>query len=341
MASILIPEGLQELNDILALPDVDPGTDSPSGSAVEHRIFIGPMRESVLAQKIDNQTKRAKLNIGSVFSLNQENIARRDDKSEEVSRILKDNAFKFFLHYGGNANDWNEDEEHDLIPELVHRWKGSEWGQFWERRHQTELQSAVSNKWFGTSFEVGTLLGVGITQSQRHLVQSSPSPLETEVVASETGGDEELARALSTFPATNISHINADDSHPRLTNSGEEGYGIATPTSGTSLIPFDRPGNALNPESSSDVSNLPKLDKIASPRLGSKRLLRAVENSKAKVHYLDEDTIHVPMPLEEVLEGTKTTVDPNTHLAVTFLPDNIKSPTPSEFSLGDIVLRGG
>ena len=347
MTSIVVPEGPQDLNDILALTDAGPSSDSPSGYDIQRRNFIGPMPERVIAQTVNGQPKQTKLNIGSVFSLNQDNTNRGGDKSEEVTRVLKDNAFKFFLHHGGNADDWREGEDQDLIDELVDRWKRSEWGQLWEHRHQGQKdpQSTAPNRWFGTSFEVGNLLGVDIIQSQRHLnafsVQSSLSK-ETGVVALESGNlnsDEQLAssRGFSTLPAADISQIN-------ISNPGSLNGGL-TSTSKTNLLSPDRPENTLDRKPSSDGFNVPPQDNGASV-LDSDRRLTAEAKGKAKVHYFDApedngfDTIPGPATPEEVLERTKATVDRNTSLAATFVPDTMKSPTPSEFSWGDIVLRG-
>jgi len=353
MASIVIPEGLQDLNDTLAPTDAGPSSDIRSGNDIQHRIFIGPMPERVIAQTVDNQPKRAKLNIGSVFSLNQDNTGRSSgDNSEGVTRVLKDNAFRFFLHHGGNAEDWREDEEQDLTDELVRRWKKSDWGQLWERRHQgqKEAQSTSPNQWFGTSFEVGSLLGVDIIKSQRHLsaftVQSTSSNGTAE--AGNLNSDEQLG-AFHTFPATQIPRIDGDTPNPGCLNGGEEGGGGFTSTSKTNLIPSsqyapDQTGNSLNPRPSSDRLSILRQDNVTL-ELDSDRRLTVEDKRKAKVHYTDEpedgiDTIPGPAAPEEVLERTKATVDRNTSLAATLVPDNLKSPTPSEFLWGDIVLRG-
>ena len=47
----------------------------------------------------------------------------------EVTCVLKDNAFKFFLHGGGKADDWREGEEQDLIDEFFVNGKGRLWEQ--------------------------------------------------------------------------------------------------------------------------------------------------------------------------------------------------------------------
>jgi len=352
MASIVVPEGPQDLNDSLALTDAGPSSDLPSGNDVQRRIFIGPMPERVIAQAVDNQPKRAKLNIGSVFSLNQDNTGRTSgDNSEEVTRVLKDNAFEFFLHHGGNAEDWREDEEQDMIDELVRKWKKSDWGQLWERRHQgqREAQNTSSNQWFGTSFEVGNLLGLDIMKSQRHLsaftVQSTASKGTAE--ADNPDSDEQLG-GFSTFPATQVSQIDGDIPNPGSLNGAEEpGDGGFTPTSKTNLIPSgryapDQPDNTSNPKPSSDRLSIPLQDNATS-ELDSDQRLTAEDKRKAKVHYTVEpegglDTIPGPAAPEEVLERTKATVDRNTSLAATI--DTLKSPTPSEFSWGDVVLRG-
>jgi hypothetical protein len=326
MASINIPQGL---NDILALTDVHPSNDSPSGNAPLRRIFIGPMPERVIAQTVDGQHKRAAagLSIGSVFSLSQENAGRSSgDKTEEVTRVLRDNAFRFFLHDGGKADEWREDEEQeqDLVDELVRRWKRSEWGRLWERRQQGEpaLGGGVPDKWFGASFEVGALLGVNVIHSSRHLdafaVPLSSSPKETGVVTVEAGD-----------PASSISRSDTDDGG---VNGGEEGTLISREGLNPSF------GDSSNPKRSADFS---QADNSTFPGPDSDRRWSTEVKGKAKVHYMEPedgvlDDVSGPAAPEDMPERTKAA---NTSLAPSAL-DTLKSPTPSEFSWGDIVLRG-
>ena len=345
MASIIIPEGL---NDILAPTDAGPSSEG-SGSALQRRIFIGPMPERLIVQSVESQPKRAKLTAGSVFSLNQENAAHFSDKCEDVTSVLRDNAFKFFLHHGGNADEWKEDDEQDLVDELLSRWKKSEWGQLWEHRHhaQKEPQSAVSNKWIGTSFEVGTLLGVNITQSQQHLnafsVYPTSSPREIpRLMTLETHNldstDEQLvgAKALSTSPA--------DFLRPGSANAGEESNNDFATTSKTMLISSQTQAEDFRNDArpSSDLLNLHGHSDSGAPSGLDSDRLTAKEKGKAKVHYVDTATGSGSIDPEEVLEKTKTAVDLNTSLSATttFILDNVKSSTPSELSWGCIVLRG-
>lgn len=318
---------------------MDAGSSSvlPTGNAIQRRIFIGPMPESVLA-RIEGQSRRSKLTIGSMFSLSADADHQhyRGDKNEEVTRLLKDNAFNFFLHEGGNADDWREGEEQDMVDELVQRWEDSEWGQLWRRRHQrqNEPQPSVTNQWFGTSFEVGMLLGVDILQSQGHLNISSTLSGAVASGDSPTTVFETAPSTIPQGPETAGSHVH-----------------YLIPFSSTPLLPIITPATERDPlhKAQSEVLlNRPSVQNdgpnfLSETSAGQR--LKANVKGKAKVHYSNtlEDlgpSTPGPAPPEEVLERTKATVDPNTSLAATIVPDSPSSPTSSEFRWGDVVLRG-
>jgi len=317
--------------------DVRSNSFLPTGNV---RIFIGPMPESVLA-RIEGQSRRSKLTIGSMFSLNADaDQQHRGDRSEEVTRLLKDNAFNIFLHDGGNADDWREGEEQDMVDELVQRWEDSEWGQLWRRRHQrqSETQPSATNRWFGTSFEVGTLLGVDILQSQGHLNTSSTL---SGAVASGDSPTTAFGTAPSTIPQG-----------PEIAGSAHFQEEMNYPVSSTPLLPVTALTTERNPlhkaQSDSILLNRPSVQndgpKFPS-ELSAGQSSKADLKGKAKVHYtntLDNlgPSTPGPAPPEDVLERTKATVDPNTSLAATIVPDSPSSPTSSEFRWGDVVLRG-
>jgi hypothetical protein len=317
--------------------DVRSNSFLPTGNVNQRRIFIGPMPESVLA-RIEGQSRRSKLTIGSMFSLNADADQQhhRGDRSEEVTRLLKDNAFNFFLHEGGNADDWREGDEQDMVDELVQRWEDSEWGQLWRRRHQrqSETQPSATNRWFGTSFEVGTLLGVDILQSQGHLNTSSAL---SGVVASGDPPTTAFETAPSTIPQG-----------PETVQVQEK---MNYPVSSTPLLPVTTPATERDPlhEAQSEVllnrpsvlNDGPKFLSETSAGQHSKANMKG----KAKVHYSNTlkdlgPSTPGPAPPEEVLERTKATVDPNTSLAATIVPDSPSSSTSSDLRWGDVVLRG-
>lgn len=346
MASIVS----QDLNAVISSTDESSGSDFPIGSnAIKRRIFIGPLPERVIAHA-ESRPKRAKPNIGSVFSLTSDvpvdQAGHNVDKSEEVTRVLRDNAYKFFLHHGGKPDDWKEGEEADMIDELVQRWKTSEWGQLWGRRHrqqQNEPQSSAPNGWFGTSFEVGTLLGVDVIQIQGHLnslaVRSrapGASSMQRDNAAPLT--TDQGTSAIQTFatPLTNTTQIDTDVTSSASINNQALQDVLVPATSRDSLLPSRTEGLATTPSQSGSQRIDP------TPGIHIDPPLKAHEKGKAKVHYADtamEAGLTTPgsVPPEEALGGTLV---PNVSLAATVAPEAMTSPTPSEFRWGDIVLRG-
>lgn len=313
----------------------------PSGNTIQRRIFIGPMPESVIAYNEGHgQSRRAKLTISSMFSLSAVTDQQhfRGDRNEELTRLLKDNAFNFFLREGGNADDWREEEEQDLVDELIQRWENSEWGQLWRRRHQRQNEThsnATPDRWFGTSFEVGTLLGVDILQSQGHLNAFSPRSGATA-----SGGLHPPTTAFETFitaPSTVPQETAASAHVPEIAND-------ATPVSSMTPLPIISLADERH-KYQSEILLRPSMQTDRPKFLSETHQFMGNVKGKAKVHYsnISEDNgppTPGPAPPEEVLERTKATVDPNTSLAATIVPDSLSSPTPSEFLWGDIVLRG-
>jgi hypothetical protein len=221
-----------------------------------------------------------------------------------------------------------------MVDGLIQRWEDSEWGQLWRRRYQrqSEPQPSATNRWFGTSFEVGTLLGVDILQSQGHL--NTSSTLSGAVAI----GDSPTTTAPSTIPQG-----------PGSVPIQEE---LNYPVSSTPLLPVTTLTAECDPlhkaQSGSILLNRPSVQNDG-PKILSEtsagQSSKANVKGKAKVHYSNtlEDlgpSTPGPAPPEEVLERTKATVDPNTSLAATIVPDSPSSPTSSEFRWGDVVLRG-
>lgn len=339
MTSIVVP---QDPNAVISSTEESSGSDFPIGSnAIKRRMFIGPMPERVIAHA-ESRPKRAKLNIGSVFSLTSDVPAGHNvDKSEEVTRILRDNAYKFFLHHGGKPDDWKEGEEADMIDELVQRWKASEWGQLWGRRHhqqQSEPQGSAPNGWFGTSFEVGTLLGVDVIQTQGHL--------DSLAVRSRAQGT-----SIPSSPLTIDQEISAVQNPTKIDTDVTSSASINNQDLQDILVPVtsrDANGEHLTEElatgPSQSESQRIEPSKYPTPSIHIDPPPKAHEKGKAKVHYVDTATTSTeaglttgPVPPEETLGGT---VYRNVSLAATVAPEALTSPTPSEFRWGDIVLRG-
>jgi len=321
---------------------------------VQRRIFIGPMPEKVIAHTEATQHKHSQLAIGSVFSLTQQQPSdniHNADKIEEVSRLLKGHAFRFFLHEGGKPEDWDEEEEQHITDELAKRWKSSEWGQLWTRRHhhrKKESQSVGGHQWFGKSFEVGTLLGVNVLQGKEHVMNLSArcNPARDEIDESSSHPLEAyLSQIHPSAPPTTQVNGDAPKSIPSV--------GIETPTtSRTALLPPRRSlaAESLSPSDNRQVASICALPTAMSTSISNASAIsdgQLLSNAKGKakaVQYAEHPgpELFSPSPVtpEEVLTRTKSTVDINTSLAASIAPQSpVRSPTP-DVRWGDVILRG-
>jgi hypothetical protein len=286
------------------------------------------MPEKVIAHIEAEQGKQTKLTIESVFSLSlDKDSAHNPDKREEVSRVLKDNAFRFFIHKGGKADDWGPEEEEGTVNELLNHWKESQWGKLWTaRHHQKRKEQQEDDHWFGTSFEVGALLGVNVLQGNEHLkaksAASKSTPTDTVSESVPLTGKETFVTAPSNIPPA-VPQINSpvqqNDQLHAVSLENEVSAGDPTPaSSSTGLLAgqADLGGN-----------------------------LRVDVKGKAKaVRYEDLSTNFSiappePAPPQDVLARTNNTVDPNTSLAATIANES-RASSPSELRWGDVVLKG-
>lgn len=315
---------------------------------VQRRIFIGPMPEKVVSQTEATQQKRSQLAFGSVFSLTQEqpDNTHNIDKIEEVSRIIKEHPFHFFLHEGGRAEDWNVEEEQHTTDELVERWKSSEWGQLWISRHHRKKRShgAGDHHWFGTSFEVGTLMGVNVLQGKEHItiLAARCNPGRDKIDDSSNnllGADSSQLHVASTNePSTSRVSGDAPDSTLSVEMTSTETHSMETPiTSRTALLPpRDSDTMSLNDESLS-----PSNDRGIRPTMStsiSRDFAQPLSNGKGKgkeVRYSDHPGPGLSMPdlvpPEEMLKRTKSTVDSS---ASSF------SIVAQGLTWGDVILQG-
>ena len=155
----------------MALPSISVTTLPYSGGipnddhGVHRRVFIGPMPEKVVSHTEAQALKQKKRGL---FRLN---TAQEEDDME----IIKDNAFKFFVHTGGRPEDWGEDQEQTVTQEMLHRWRNSEWGAVWGSRRKKDSRIGPTSYWVGGSFEIGRFLGMDVlpeTESTRNRTSS-------------------------------------------------------------------------------------------------------------------------------------------------------------------------
>lgn len=330
------------------------GTPQPDGISVtgkasmaRRRMFIGPMPEKVIAHTEATQHKRTQLTLGSVFSLTQEPLdnVHNPDKIREVSRVFKENAFHFFVHEGGKAEDWNEEEEEHITDQLAKRWKSSEWGQLWNRRHHNrkkEAQSAGGHRWFGTSFEVGTLMGVNLHGQEHAINLSARSNSSRDVVDNGSSHPFEARNPQfqdfsSGAPSTSQVNGNSPKSFPSVETTMETPMssrtGLLRPQRSDTMLPKRK---SLSPSNDQMVASQ-YIRPAMSTRTSAINDGRLSSNAKGKakaVRYSENPSPRVsspsPVPPEEVLK--RSSID-----AKSGLPTGITAPG---LTWGEVILRG-
>lgn len=307
---------------------------------VQRRIFIGPMPEKIISQTEGTQHKRSQVTIGSVFSLTQEQPGNTHniDKIEEVSRIVKEHPFHFFLHEGGRAEDWNAEEEQHITDELAERWKSSEWGQLWTHRHhrKKEPQSAGDHHWFGASFEVGTLMGVNILQGKEHVTnlaaRCNPARDKIDDSSNNLLGTDTSQPFVTSTNEPSTSRVSGDAPNSTVTS-------METPfTSRTTLLPPRRSDTMSLDNESLSPSDNQEIRPTISNNI-SRDFAQSLSNGKGKgkeVRYSDHPdpglSTSTPVPSEQMLERTKGTVDSSASSAFSIVTQGL--------TWGDVILRG-
>ena len=319
---------------------------------VQRRIFIGPMPEKVIAQIETTQHKRTQVTIGSVFSLTQEqpDNTHNVDKIEQVSRLVKEHAFHFFLHEGGKAEDWDEEQEQHITDELAKRWKSSEWGQLWTGRHhrrKKEPRRVGDHHWFGISFEVGTLMGVNVLRGNEHITNlaarfNSAINVADESPSGSLGVHDSQLRVTST-DAPSITEISGEA--PNSTPSVEMTSMETPTTSRTALLPpqhLDTMHETLSPGIGQEIPSKYTLRPALSTNISRTSAIsdgQPISNAKGKgkaVRYSDHPgpglSSASPVPSEIVLKRTKSTFDASSSSASSIAAQGL--------TWGDVVLRG-
>ncbi|KAG6877753.1 hypothetical protein C0993_004256 [Termitomyces sp. T159_Od127] len=295
------------------------------------RVFVGPMPEKVIKQAEQGVSR---------------SNSRGDEHQDEISEVIKRNAFSFFIRQGGRPEDWGEDEERNVVEEMFRRWRDSEWAHIWRRRRDKVV--AQTSRWVGNSFEVGQFLGVNIlkeTEATRERISMASSSVR-KAPLHHTRTSRDLPRASSSighatyvtartslyFDATSDEHEHGD-----FFDGGHSLYGDAS--SSTSLL---RPSQDSFWGSKARTAQMPRLGRVdtRSARFQSDDSVPAGRNLKGKgklVHYVEPVLEEEPALPQEVLGRT----DPESLIgtsAETAL-DASGSPSSASLNWGDTIMR--
>ncbi|KAJ3568113.1 hypothetical protein NP233_g5925 [Leucocoprinus birnbaumii] len=301
--------------------------ETPPAIHLHRRIFIGPMPEKLVSQ---TEAHGHKHHHRGIF-LGRASTHRDDsDSSTNVSQLIKDHAFHHFMCEGGREEDWDEAEERGRSEALLQRWRESEWGALWHRRHRQrhgELRDQAPSRWVGGSFEVGHLLGVNvldeptmveIPSQEEEPILSAPTPSSPTY---QTGKSDAPTSVQDTF-VTASSHFDAFPGSP-------EANGHTTPSPAASDTALLRSQKVAN------LSQAPRLKASTSQATSSSKVR---DRGKKQVHYQEEvEEITAPGPASptEVLNRTSATVEATTSAAASVQ----SSPASQDFTWGDVFLR--
>ena len=262
------------------------------------RRFIGPMPERVLTSEVtasrQSQKKRRRGASGSKVSVNS-----LEDGDQCLRDAIKAHAYEFFKGHGGKDSDWGEEEEMSVREEMLKRWRQSEWG-----KARSAKESGVKNRWVGTSFDIGTFLGINIldkaTLTTSPMSSPPPSPTKsTHTTSTKTGNQSSVVETFITAPSKLPSRAptRRNDLIPGTPSDSRN------PLPGSALVtPLDeRPGTGVE-ESLQGSSQV--MDRLQAPDLASVAQSNGTadhsvtpsqrKGKKKQVHY--EDNTHEDAP---------------------------------------------
>ncbi|KAG6896455.1 hypothetical protein C0992_008178 [Termitomyces sp. T32_za158] len=296
------------------------------------RVFVGPMPEKVIKQ--------------AEQGVSQSN-SRGDEHQDEISEVIKRNAFSFFIRQGGRPEDWGEDEERNVVEEMFRRWRDSEWAHIWRRRRNKV--AAQTSRWVGNSFEVGQFLGINIlkeTEATRDIISMASSSVRKAPLNS-TRTSRDLPRASSSIghatyvTASTSLYLDATShEHGALFDGGRSLYDDAS--SSTSLL---RPSQDSFRGSKARTAETTRPSRVDTPltRVQSDDAKPTVRNSKGKgklVHYVEPVREEEPALPQDVLGRT----DPESLIgtsaeAAMDSSHVLGSPSSASLDWGDTIMR--
>ncbi|KAH0831930.1 hypothetical protein J3R83DRAFT_12814 [Lanmaoa asiatica] len=151
---------------------------APSWGHRARRLFIGPFPDKLSA--VMHEMVQVTENDNESFDASY---------ASAVRDALDRNAHAFFLRQGGRAEDWDEDARESVRDELMKRWQECPWTR--SLRRKAPRMAGVAH-WVGTTFEVGSILGVNVLDSH------APTPLASSVVPEAPQQESQVPYASTT-----------------------------------------------------------------------------------------------------------------------------------------------
>ncbi|KAJ6584842.1 Pleckstrin homology domain-containing protein [Mycena capillaripes] len=270
------------------------------------RVFIGPMPEkAVPLDSAPGKGKKRRFRLGSTD----------DEDEDDISHVIKEHAFAFFIQQGGNEEDWEETREQSVREEMLRRWRETEWGAIWGHRKQSK-EPKQAKKWIGGSFEVGDILGVNILQEPAESIRDWMSN-----------------RSARGKPgASSSSQL---DGGTQFYTPNEDGTSFFAPEPGGSILRPPLSAEEEGRRAQSDIGARPALS-ISTPAVKSDSHVPVIGKQRERlVHYAQSPVRDdaSPAPPSEVLERTASEL-PDTSAQAMSMPD-----PPRRVPWGEVVMR--
>ncbi|KAH6912535.1 Pleckstrin homology domain-containing protein [Coprinopsis sp. MPI-PUGE-AT-0042] len=308
------------------------------------RVFIGPMPEKVVSH-IERRVREHQPGLPAL-TLSQLEVAGSED-DDEVAEIVRGHAKRFIHHHkdrfqrsASHEDDWDEDTEHHLAEEMIQKWRDSEWGKTWHKRHRQRRKSDSSTvrsmgiqtsqaQWVGGSFEIGTFLGVNVLHGPSAISLKSPT--------------KELNQPAFDSPSIVLTPV---ESLPRPNTGAEPTFsamGIERSTSVQSsidsqsqLLPSRSPDVQLHRPTSLAASGPSKSNEttLSAKTQGKQRVVRIADGDDAPLKSSPSVRSVPPVPPSVVLGRTESDIDPQTSKGAMRTPV-----TPTAGQWGDVIMR--
>ena len=311
------------------------------------RRFIGPLPATV----VEAEPKRAQKPKHPHSLLRREHdgdddtSSSDDDDSSNLSEVIRRHALEFFLRHGGQRDNWGESQQKSVRKEMRKRWRQSDWG-----RARKQRQVGNTQKWIGSSFDIGVFLGVDI--------------MDETFPATSSQADTSVASAPATPPAISVlptpsaaetfvtapSHVDPTEGttgSPLLTStaSREQGSSKVSITSTTALVPSS---SYLTPEvPTTRFADAEQYSEVAGPPPQTQAngnystasllapSLKGKEKGKGKAKDIHVHYEESPAPPSEVLARTGSAVKVTSAGAVE------QTTIEASTKWGDVIMRGG
>ncbi|KAK0464663.1 guanine nucleotide exchange factor [Desarmillaria tabescens] len=269
---------------------------------VHRRVFIGPMPEKLLSGEATTD----------------------QDEERNLSQLVKNTAYRFFLLGGGNPDEWGESNESSVREEMLSKWRESEWGAIWNRKLAAS-STVPDQKWVGSSFEVGSFLGVNVLESMEAVASARSSRKGMSDVHLPLILEDEAEQLPSSALPVGDSTASANETFlENGTASGSSDGDNHSTSSATALL--GRPNASRNRTSSSKAHT----DVIPRPII---KMPSNKSKGKQKVHYAEPT--RNPVAPEEVLERCEQAVEETSAGAMATAAAN----ADSDAEWGDVVMR--